>query len=37
LSHALPEHVKDKEHKTVRNIPTLLDAIGLQVFKTGDQ
>jgi hypothetical protein len=34
---ALPEYVKDKERTTVRNIPTLLDAIGLQVCKTGDQ
>jgi hypothetical protein len=34
---ALPEYVKDKERTTVRNIPTLLDAIGLQVGKTGDE
>jgi hypothetical protein len=34
---ALPENVKDEERKMVRNIPTLLDAIGLQVGKTGNQ
>ena len=34
---ALPEYVKDRERKTVRNIPTLLDAIGLQVGKTGNE
>ena len=34
---ALPEYVKDEERKMVRNIPTLLDTIGLQVCKTGDQ
>jgi hypothetical protein len=28
---ALPEYVKNKERKMVRTIPTLLDAIGLQV------
>jgi hypothetical protein len=33
----LPEYVKDEERKMVRNIPTLLDAIGLQVGKTGNQ
>ena len=34
---ALPEYVKDKKRTTVRNIPTLLGAIGLQVGKTGDE
>ncbi len=35
--HDLPEHVKDQERQMMRNIPTLLDAIGLQVCETGDQ
>jgi hypothetical protein len=31
---ALPEYVKEKERQTVRNIPTLLATIGLQICKT---